>query len=255
MGRIHSVFRTSFNISCGEFLVHVGTTESPLSCLGFNIDPGRMEGILPSVRPGDRAVFRSGTLRIYDKVKVSAVSYGKMETVDLRVHASDNLPDVALYQALAPMVCPDRIGITLDSAAWRAIDGLRSNCGNENALQEAIAFLLGRGKGLTPSGDDILMGFGAGLLAWSDPEPLRLALRRTLRQQTTDISVAYLRAMLDGYVNEDYMTLFNAVRVGQKENYEKLVEQISCHGHTSGCDSLLGLMTAIETLPASCRPA
>lgn len=251
-GCVHSTFHTSFNVSVGGFLVHVGTVQSPLSCLGFNIAPGRMEELLPFIRPGDRAVFRAGTLRIYDRQNVSVIPYGGLKVADLQAGPSASLPGPALHQALLRMGLPGRIGLAYDSALCRALEILREHGGDRDALREAVSFLLGRGRGLTPSGDDILMGYGAGLWAWGESEPLCCALRGTLRRQTTDISAAYLNAILDGYVNEDYKALFSAVRAGREEEYDRLLEQISCHGHTSGCDGLLGLLTAIEMLN---RPA
>jgi len=236
-GEVHSVFRSSFNVMASGFLAHIGTTRDPLSCLGINIDPRRMQRLLPCIRPGDRAVFRDGSLRIYDREGVTAIPWGELEVISLEIPRCP-LPGPALQEALESMGLKGRVGIPVDAALREALAALPTR------PEQAIRFLLGRGKGLTPSGDDILMGYGAGLLAWGEPEPFCQALRQTLDRQTTDVSIAYLRAMLDGCANQDFCQLFLAVREGDTGRYPSQLETISRHGHTSGWDSLLGLAAA-----------
>ena len=247
-GYVHSVFQTSFNVKIDGFLVHVGSTTNPLSCLGLNIDLKRMQELLPCVRQGDRGIFRSGTLRIYNQQQVSTIDYGSLPTVDLYIGERTELTGSALLTQLRGMDLRSRIGISWDSALEQALHSLRDPKADASSLQAAIEFLLGRGLGLTPSGDDILLGYGAGLQAWGDPELFCGTLRAMLDRQTTDVSIAYLNAMLDRYVNADYHALFSAVRAGREAAYPALLETISHHGHTSGCDSLLGLLTAVELL-------
>lgn len=247
-GYVHSVFQTSFNVKVGEFLVHVGSTSSPLSCLGLNIDPKRMQELLPCIRQGDRGIFRSGTLRIYNQQQVSTIDYGSFPTEDLHVGERTELTGPALLTQLRHMNLQERIGIRWDNALEQALCSLRNPKADAASLEAAITFLIGRGLGLTPSGDDILLGYGAGLQAWGNPELFCSILRAMLNRQTTDVSIAYLNAMLDRYVNADYHALFSAVRAGREAAYPALLEAISHHGHTSGCDSLLGLLTAVELL-------
>lgn len=247
-GTVHSVFQTSFNVKVDGFLVHVGSASNPLSCLGLNIDPGRMQELLPCIRQGDRGIFRNGTLRIYNRQQVSTIAYGSFPTVDLSIGQRTEMTGTALLSALRKLDLRSRIGISWDSALEQALQALRDPGADASALRAAIEFLVGRGLGLTPSGDDILLGYGAGLQAWGNPDLFCRTLRETLDRQTTDISIAYLNAMLDRYVNADYHALFSAVRAGRETAYPALLEEISRHGHTSGCDSLLGLRTAVELL-------
>lgn len=246
-GEVHSVFRTSFNVTAGGFLVHVGTTRDPLSCLGMNIAPGRMQALLPCVRPGDRAVFRDGIVRIYDRDGVSAIPWGELETVPLEIPCCPP-PGPALREALEALEPEGRVGIPMDRRLREALEAL-ARFPQGDRPEEVIGFLLGRGKGLTPSGDDILMGYGAGLWAWGEPGPFCRALETVLgRQQTTDVSAAYLGAVLDGCANQDFCRLFRAAGAGDAGAYPGLLETISRHGHTSGWDSLLGLQAAAKAV-------
>lgn len=200
-GEVHSVFRSSLNVMAEGFLVHLGGGDAPLSCLGINMDPGRMGALLPRVRPGDRAVFRDGTLRIYDREGVSLIPYREFATVPLELPRCSP-PPPSLLRALEDLGLEDRVGIPVDSRLETALATLRQPSPPEDRLAETIGFLAGRGKGLTPSGDDILMGYGAGLWAWGEPGPFCHAMEKVLRsQRTTDVSAAYLAALREGCAN------------------------------------------------------
>lgn len=247
-GEVHSVFRTSFNVMARGFLAHIGTTREPLSCLGISISPQRMQRLLPCVRPGDRAVFRGGSLRIYNREGVSVIPMGELEPVPLEIPRCPP-PGAALGRALEGMELERQAGIPVDGALAAALEALCAPRPDDPRLEDAVRFLLGRGKGLTPSGDDILMGYGAGLWAWGDPGPFCRALETVLRQRrTTAVSAAYLEAVLDGCANQDFCRLFRAVQAGDGDACGVLLEGIRRHGHTSGCDSLLGLRTAARLL-------
>ena len=248
-GEVHSVFRSSLNVMAEGFLVHLGGGDAPLSCLGINMDPGRMGALLPRVRPGDRAVFRDGTLRIYDREGVSVIPYREFATVPLELPRCSP-PPPSLLRALEDLGLEDRVGIPVDSRLETALATLRQPSPPEDQLAETIGFLAGRGKGLTPSGDDILMGYGAGLWAWGEPGPFCHAMEKVLRsQRTTDVSAAYLAAVREGCANQDFCQLLQAAGAGEEATFPALLEAISCHGHTSGWDSLLGLRTAVQAIP------
>lgn len=246
-GCIHSVFSSSFNIQAGDFLVHAGTSDNPLSCLGFNIAPGKMREILPAVSQGDLVKFRNSSVCIYSREKITEISWNLLPVISLKINSPCTLSGTALKEAIIKLNLPGKIGITLTEETVSSLALLR-RISDEKALEKAFRFLIGRGKGLTPSGDDIITGFCAGLWAWGDPGIFCSVLRKQYEGRTTDVSCAYLRAVTDGYVNEDYKKLFTAVKENREEDYQTLVEEISRTGHTSGCDSLLGLLAAIETV-------
>jgi len=115
---------------------------------------------------------------------------------------------------------------------------------DSSALKKAVSWLIGRGRGLTPSGDDILLGYGAGLLAL-DPSGAGLRfldiLESCLHGQTTDISLAYCKGLAAGYVNENMKLLLRGFWNNDRENTGRWLASVRELGHTSGCDTLFGL--------------
>ncbi len=114
-------------------------------------------------------------------------------------------------------------------------------------LAEAVSWLIGRGKGLTPSGDDILLGYGAGLLALDPSGAGRRFLNilaGCLHGQTTDISLGYYSGLDAGYVNENMKFLLRGFWSSDREDARRWIRSVRAVGHTSGCDTLYGLRLA-----------
>lgn len=244
-GAVHSVFASSFNVEIGGRLLHVGSPPHPLSCLGINIPQERSPLFFGELKRGDRAVLKHHSLLLYTEAQVVTIEYGDYTPKDMSVIPAAAERRSGLKRALCEMDLIKSIGIPWDTRLEKALAALAQRDTREENLKGAIRFLLGRGKGLTPSGDDILMGYGAGCILFQTANPFLNTLSAVLDRQTTDVSLAYLRAMLDGCVNEDYLELFRAVRAGETGRYGALLAKIRQNGHTSGSDSLLGLLTAV----------
>lgn len=93
--------------------------------------------------------------------------------------------------------------------------------------------LLGLGKGLTPSGDDFLIGFLAANRLARRNVSLNLDFNRT-----NYISGEFLRYALNGIFSEDLNEFLT-------KDISKIKNIIS-YGHTSGSDTLLGIYYAIN---------
>ena len=117
-------------------------------------------------------------------------------------------------------------------------------------MHGAVEYLVGRGLGLTPSGDDVLMGFGMALrfLYCGDVSSMAQAFFETVSSvvpgKTTAVSEAYYRAMGEGYANEDYLDLLAVVRAMDEQALPDALARVLELGHTSGADSLLGFGAA-----------
>ena len=165
-GYVHSVFATSFNVALDGFLFHVGDSRHPLSCCGANVAPDRLAAMLARCRSGDRAIVKRRVLRVYDVAGTWELDLGALEEQSLSIAspvARGRL--AALEGAVAALGVEDLIGL-------RGTHGSRRSCGRWSVptrLKTTCAgrwgFLLGRGPGLTPSGDDVLVGYGGGPVA------------------------------------------------------------------------------------------
>lgn len=272
-GSIHSVFDSSFNISLGDFLLHVGTTDAPLSCLGIQIAPEDMCRVLEIVRVEDKAIYHKQGLVIYSMLGVTSFDLGEATPRSTDVVSYSFVPgvtDTHLFSSIEKLMLPTRIGLPWTPESKRALSSLVrfsvscleggttwSSEASVRAMRSSIEYLLGRGLGLTPSGDDVLCGFGTGLrYLYGSPELNKefkapelsqvffQELEHSLPNKTTAVSEGYLRAVIEGYANEDYLSLLAALQSGSSKALNHVIAAILRVGHTSGADSLLGFSTA-----------
>ena len=68
------------------------------------------------------------------------------------------------------------------------------------------------------------------------------------KDTTTMISVAYLRALLQGYVSENFIRLLKLLDDEEPSNVEKTLKDVMSVGHTSGCDTLFGFLLGLKFL-------
>jgi len=103
--------------------------------------------------------------------------------------------------------------------------------------------MAGLGSGLTPAGDDFLMGVM--LRAWlahPEPESFCQQIVEIAAPRTTTLSAAFLRAASRGGCSAAWHTLLNTLESSAQPQLEKAVQAILCHGHTSGADILAGFL-------------
>lgn len=125
----------------------------------------------------------------------------------------------------------------------RKSEQLLRNGMTQLAMDQFIG-LIGLGKGLTPSGDDFLVGFLSVLwrLISVDHEPL-LSLRTTIRQHSTktnDISSMFLIKACEGEFSRPIVNLLATKEIDVKR-IQKFVGVIMDLGHSSGVDLLCGI--------------
>lgn len=269
-GQVHSVFGTSFNVELAGSLVHVGPDGCSLSCLGMSIAAGEMPCVLRAIGQGDPATWDGARLIIQASSRTISLAVGAAPVVCLgvpRIAGTGIGIDARLRAALEPLDLADRIGLPW-SGEERSVTALTSlarfssiclarELGEEIPLREesaqramraAIDYLVGRGPGLTPSGDDVLCGYGCGLRFLYGGRGLAAsyfdAVAAAYFGKTTAVSEAYLKAICAGYANEDYLELLEAVRSADPASLPAALSRVLAVGHTSGADGLLGFGAA-----------
>lgn len=110
--------------------------------------------------------------------------------------------------------------------------------------------LIGLGPGLTPAGDDFLLGL---LVALNIPESPGYALRAIgdfvlacAVRQTHVISLAGLRHAAAGRARECIVSLCEALLLGDPENIRPALERVLRIGSSSGTDITLGLLSGFR---------
>jgi Protein of unknown function (DUF2877) len=122
------------------------------------------------------------------------------------------------------------------------------------ASPEVIQGLIGLGPGLTPSGDDFLVGALALLDALAETKAhaaLADAINISPRGLTSPLSGCLLRAAAAGHVGEHLCRAVAAVVTGQIDAAVAAIRNI---GHSSGWDMLAGVTATLEVVATARSP-
>ncbi len=115
------------------------------------------------------------------------------------------------------------------------------------AVSEATRQLVGLGSGLTPSGDDILVGALIALTIRPPTvaAPLRIAIDAAATGRSTRISEAYLEAAARGEASETWHRLLAVLPTTDSSALIPAVRRVMTFGETSGADMLAGFLLAL----------
>jgi len=245
-GHVHSVFARALNILWYDnrlLALHgPGPLAAPfaasLSCLPT------AERVLPGApvrRLNGQILF--GAL---------AVAWGGSASVDTRLPPTNEPPGI-----LASVVPP--LAILPTGACLSPSHGLRAQrlvaegieCHKVTSFLEGACGLIGLGEGLTPSGDDFLVGvlavlhrFDHAWLAAHHPE-IRGRIAAAAQKDTTTVGREFILHALEGSFSESVLRLLTAV-----SGFEARCAAINLRtmGATSGAATLYGIALAIEAL-------
>ena len=130
-------------------------------------------------------------------------------------------------------------------------------CAQDSAekLTFQVSRLIGFGRGLTPDGDDYLIGYLAALWRWQNAP--RIAGHYRLMQEiiasqltyTNDISAHYLSRTLHGHFSEPLCDLLMLLTTPASNGQIcRAAQKVMQFGASSGADCLAGLLHGIRTL-------
>jgi hypothetical protein len=144
-----------------------------------------------------------------------------------------------------------RVAAVVDSieTAWR----LR----NVHPLVKAVKQVVGLGIGLTPSGDDFLMGFLGASYFFAHNDGFRKASFTSIRpliHRTSLPSFFMLKAALEGLYPQPLSAMFWAVEGGTASEIRETTQGLMDMGATSGQDTLAGVLSWLH-VSATCGAA
>lgn len=116
---------------------------------------------------------------------------------------------------------------------------------------ESATRLAGLGQGITPDGDDIMLG--ALLAAWmTEPDTLSTelgeAIVKATADRTTPISLAWLKAAALGECTQHWHSLLNATHSMSKEDFFQGALKIFEQGYSSGWSGLRGFQGVLRCI-------
>ena len=236
-------------------LVTPGIGEGPLNIV-VNAEPGNFA----SLEPGLAVTMRGASLQI-GNVHVELDKTTTWEPLPdwdtLRnqgaaiVSRLPLLPDIARRHAPTESLLPfmsKEASLRQDNSltqAYAAVQTLQAGWDGDNVqLRAGTIRLAGLGSGLTPAGDDFLIGVM--LWAWvahPTPEAFCSVIVKAAVPRTTTLSAAFLRSAARGECSATWHQLLAAL-IKTDSDLAAAVRQVLAHGATSGADTLAGFLYA-----------
>ena len=250
-GTVHSLFEQSFNIKFEEDLVNVNREGNQLSSFGINIPESNIKAILSTVSIGDLVKVSKTKMMIYSKAgTIFELETDKFSIFDTSLRSVDATPNrlSLIYQVLLQSSIEANFGLRFTQKDQENLTALLREKPSSKSFLQASQHFVGRGMGLTPSGDDILMGFIFMQKLLSYESGMTSTFVDFISQKTTAISVAYLKNLFNGYISEYFVAFEKAVVEEDYISLQTTVGTIKAIGHTSGCDTLLGMSLGISKI-------
>ena len=117
-------------------------------------------------------------------------------------------------------------------------------------LLNRLAAFLGQGSGLTPSGDDFLLGFFLTLHRWGTDTPLAESARllgqgiaEKARRQTTRLSANLIECAIHGEADQRLINALDGLMTTEKCDPARL-DGLLTWGNSSGLDAFAGMILA-----------
>lgn len=266
---VHSAFHSAINFRYQDRLLTLVAADQADLPQGVRVD-APADFSFERFKAGDQVLYDGGLLRLGSlTVDLRGVRRWKCDlpalTADLSKPAVLHAWRIA-WQALnerqqaaradilaAELLCPG--GDAQNMTRQRAGDAMRklfdsSRKATDLNLEAPLHALIGLGSGLTPSGDDLLVGFLAGLWCGVHQTPERQQLIDALSEEiarlayrTNEISRAYLLCAAHGKVSSHLAKLASAIcRAYSKKRLLAAFESAVQVGHSSGMDAVTGLL-------------
>ncbi len=273
-GRVHSVFRRACNIEthAGELVTllagDLGDQPHGIRC------PSPGESWNARLRPGQRVALDGGVLRVEAAglavdLSRAGIWSGDLSAVGIEAcrlatalgELQATLRGKAPEDGYAPLLFSRQdghsplvraLGSRLAQALPAAARAERAR--DAAALAQALSKLVGLGCGLTPSGDDFIVGYLAALWSRAAREAHLTALLRTLAEavrelsrRTNAISRQLLVDAARGRFAQRLVEVVHALARG--EDVAARVRRAVDSGHSSGADTLCGLSFGLSPAP------
>lgn len=278
-GVIHSVFNSSFNVQFGECLIHVGPIENGLSPFGIGMSSDDAKRLIGHLTQNDTVAIlpQKKTLQFSKNQRLS-LEHGQVfnplltaqpvsidvllqnrsimirELIERKwigglVHSETEQAMILQYLQQSETA---HIGT---KTSWleeiMALESLVNHRADERA-KEVFDFWIGRGPGLTPSGDDMMTGICASLYLLEEAQhtPFISSLTTYLtdhgKKRTTPVAYEYLLYATKGNFHSTILHMCFALRQENHTILKQALEQMEQIGHTSGVDTLLGMLIGLK---------
>ncbi|HEU5369080.1 MAG TPA: DUF2877 domain-containing protein [Ktedonobacterales bacterium] len=287
-GSIQSVFPRAANLQFGSQLLTLHARETPCAPNGLVLPLRAGQGPLADLQTGMAVIIERGTIHIpapslrlstqnsqpwdpHPHLEPAACPPERLErnlarltTLVVEKAPREGLAALATLpvEAASADAAPDASAAADESfllhtarqATRRLLEGVTRQ--QSQLVRQAASSLIGLGPGLTPSGDDLLIGFIAATSLLATPLGLSKAMYQRLhselltiaRGRTNKLSITWMEYAEQGAVAEHVGRLIKALVVDDARLLEEAALAVLKSGATSGGDLLAGIILGSRCL-------
>ncbi len=259
-GKVHSIYKNVVNLFIDEQIFSIHNSKIPMTPLSIIIDDEL------DMKPGDVVLFVKRGFKIgnelveYEKAKLWNPCIEKLiDFQQCRAGLEAVKASLIEYKgntgyadsAIEPMgEKDDFLTAILRKRVWELKKNFsKESLENMNVWEPFFKENIGAGIGLTPSGDDFIIGLLFAIKCSGNNEIFEKLVETIVKniERTNDISGAFLKCACKGEFGEKLHDLLSAIADSKKSlKYE--VENIASTGHSSGVDTLNGIIIGWELL-------
>ena len=249
---VHSCFESGFNIKVNEFLCFIGNRHNTKLPYGILLKEQPIPSLL-ELLDNRKISF------VWNKEKSQLVS----DEIIIELKGCKYFSSVLKPQPHSNSRCffeilKDNIDMNLKTGLGLSLlelineenvrrDRLYSSFQSKEKdfIRPALLKWIGYGLGLTPSGDDFLVGIlFANTISPILGQEFLEELKEIVKEEkyTTDISRHYYVSAFEGCYNDALLDMYQALILVDKKLVRKSIDKILQFGHTSGCDMMAGIL-------------
>jgi hypothetical protein len=252
-GVVHGVFARACYIDCGGSLLTLAGADVADGPTTLILGAGAPTDLRSAFNPGDALRCRGGRVEGRSVVlELARARTWRAPRPKCLLNRRDTSARIALARSRLVEERQARSSV-LDRSGDAAIAGVERACRRLD-VADALARIerfVGWGEGLTPAGDDYLVGLCAALGALVQGDAARRTFLARMRGfiearcvRTTPISAHGLALAARGHFNADLLRALNALRAERDAHVARdALDALMAVGATSGADALTGILS------------
>jgi hypothetical protein len=253
---VHSCFESGFNIKVNEFLCFVGNRQNTKLPYGILLKEQHISSLLELIN-GRKISF------VWNKEMSQLVT----EEITIELEGCKCFSSLLNQKPYKMSRCcfdllKDNIDMNMKTglgvSLWQLIneDNTRRErlyssfqSKEKDFIKSVLLKWVGYGLGLTPAGDDFLVGIlfanrVCNILGQEFLEELEGIVKE--EKYTTDISTHYYISAFENCYNDALLDMYQGLITVDKKMIRKSIDKILEFGHTSGCDMMAGILVGLN---------
>lgn len=232
---VHSIFEKGCNIvDCNDQLIFLGTDENGTFPFGILLDLQTKQAVKAGIKIGDTFIVHHKQLSHnrfdikFDHTKILPLN------IDFEQANIDNLKENMKQISFKSYASTDFELTNISEFIHKLQD-------SSQKLEDDFRYFIGRGQGLTPTGDDILVGilYGHFIHPFIAPNHLKTIGKLIKEPLTTIVSQRFLTCAVEGLFSSKITNL-------QYDSSLESLKSLMQVGSSSGKDTLYGIFMALN---------